>query len=252
MSKTKTHADYREAFLERYHELRGQHISGDLKRKWELFKPYFESAYKPLLPENKKAKILDVGFGEGIFLYWASEAGYTNLHGVDPCKAFTKIVDEIPHVTAEVGLAQDFLANHKNEYDVITIKAVLEHIPKDQVFPLIKQMQDSLKPGGVLIVDVPNMDWLYAQHERYLDFTHEVGFTQESLRDVLGFFFADVSIHFPKDISDGSWLQNIIVHIIRPPLRWLLKVYLYLLSSEGLSSAPIHARNLIARAVKHS
>lgn len=248
-TKEQTHSDYREAFLEQYHELRGQHLSGDLKEKWRLFKPYFETNYKPLLPTKKDVRILDVGFGEGIFLFWASEAGYTNLEGVDPCKSFVEIVGEIPHVKAYVGMAQDFLKKHQGEYDVITIKAVLEHIPKDEVFPLIKLMKDALKPGGILIVDVPNMDWLFAQHERYLDFTHEVGFTQESLRDVLGFFFPKVSIHFPKDASGGGALQTVVI-FIRPVVKWFFKLFLYLLSSDGMSSIPWHARSVIARAVK--
>lgn len=248
--KEQTHSDYREAFLERYHELRGQHLSGDLKQKWRLFKPYFEVNYRPLLPTNTDVRILDVGFGEGIFLFWASEAGYTELEGVDPCKSFVEIVGEIPHVKAVVGTGQEYLRKHPNTFDVITIKAVLEHIPKDEVFPLVKLMHDALKPGGTLIVDVPNMDWFFAQHERYLDFTHEVGFTQESLRDVLGFFFPSVSIHFPKDISDGGGLQSFIITFIRPIVRFTFKLFLYLLSSDGMSGLPWYARSVIAKAVK--
>ena len=52
---------------------------------------------------------------------------------------------------------------------------------KDRVLPLLEKISSSLKPDGMAIIDVPNMDWILGQHERYMDFTHEVGFTRESL-----------------------------------------------------------------------
>src|SRR5690242_10440859 len=39
--------------------------------------------YAPLLPRNKDARILDIGYGDGWFLLVCAKLGYRNLHGAD-------------------------------------------------------------------------------------------------------------------------------------------------------------------------
>jgi hypothetical protein len=65
-------------------------------------------------------------------------------------------------------------------------------------------MRSLTRAGGIVVIDVPNMDWLFAFHERYMDFTHEVGFTKESLLQVMREVFDDVSIDaVDNDVSVG-------------------------------------------------
>ena len=46
-------------------------------------KPHFQMLIKRHVPANKNSNILDLGCGYGALLYFLSEAGYQNLHGVD-------------------------------------------------------------------------------------------------------------------------------------------------------------------------
>ncbi len=46
------------------------------------------------------------------------------------------------------------------------------------------------------MIDVPNMDWIWASHVRYMDFTHECGFTEESLIEVLKPQFQNIQISY--------------------------------------------------------
>ena len=63
---------------------------------------------------------------------------------------------------------------------------VLEHVPKSETIRLLTAIRRSLAVGGRLLVEVPNMgDPLNGTYFRYGDFTHEVGFPEESLRYVL-------------------------------------------------------------------
>jgi hypothetical protein len=128
---------------------------------------------------------------------------------------------------------------------MILIKAVLEHIPKQEVIPLLERIKHALKPGGLVLVDVPNMDWLFAQHERYMDFTHEVGFTLESLRQVMVNIFADVRVA-PVDsiIVDDVW-----VNLKMKIGRYLLGKLLMWAEPQG-ASTPIWARSLIGVGIK--
>ena len=65
-------------------------------------------------------------------------------------------------------------------------------------------MHAALRAGGAVLIDVPNMDWLFAGHERYMDFTHELGFTQESLSQLLGGVFSEVVVRpVDNDLSHG-------------------------------------------------
>ena len=53
---------------------------------------------------------------------------------------------------------------------------------------------------GVAIIQVPNMDWILSNHERYMDFTHEIGYTRESLADIFRLYFMKVDV-YPTLIS---------------------------------------------------
>lgn len=108
-----------------------------------------------------------------------------------------------PKIEFWVGDALD-QNSYCRDYDVIISRAVLEHIKKEDVFKFIENMKMHLKDNGLLIVDVPNMDWLYAQHERYMDFTHEGGFTKESLEEVIGMFFDKYEFLYYDDISEKT------------------------------------------------
>lgn len=56
----------------------------------------------------------------------------------------------------------------------------------------LQSIHFGLKQGWGVIIDVPNMDWLFASHERYMDFTHELGFTVESLGQLGRIYFEQV------------------------------------------------------------
>jgi hypothetical protein len=63
---------------------------------------------------------------------------------------------------------------------------VLEHIPKDRIVLLMELVRSRLLPGGVLIAKTINAaNPILGAHSRYNDFTHELSWTEESLRQVL-------------------------------------------------------------------
>lgn len=91
--------------------------------------------------------LLDVGAGTGEFLKAAQKKGW-KVTGVEPNKKAQQIAfrKEVPVFTSLEEITQQF--------DVITLWHVLEHLPhleKDLAF-----LENSLKPGGFLIIAVPN------------------------------------------------------------------------------------------------
>ena len=120
------------------------------------------------------------------------------------------------------------------------MKAVLEHVPKDELLPAVEATAAALASDGRLIVEVPNMDWLLAPHERYMDLTHEVGFTPESLASLLNLCFDNVHIELSR-IASTRRAQR----LARSLVVKLLGRLLYVLG-EGASDLAFASRSLIA------
>ena len=208
----------------------GGHYDFDKEtRQMNDYLKYFKKNFIRLLPKDRSARILEVGFGNGFFLKTMMNAGYNNFLGIEPGKVqyeFTK-----KHITDKVLLIKDtfsFLSKNKNSFDAIVIIEVLEHIPKGETIKLLKLLNGALKENGVLIIKVPNMSNPLMLRSRYSDFTHEVGFTPESLFQVLHCTdFKKIRV-FPDSLAfsfKGTlvWLAQKIAGF---PLKLLGKIFL--------------------------
>jgi len=141
--------------------------------------------YGDFLPKDRDARILDAGCGAGQFLYFLKESGYTNFFGID---LSPQQVDFCRTNISEKAVPADvfeYLKDKAGSFDLISLNDVLEHIPKDKVVSLLSLARESLKTGGKLILKTPNLGNFFSVYLRYKDFTHEAGFTERSLRQVL-------------------------------------------------------------------
>jgi 2-polyprenyl-3-methyl-5-hydroxy-6-metoxy-1,4-benzoquinol methylase len=144
--------------------------------------------YDPYLPKNKDARILDFGCGMGHFLYFLNKMGYSNFIGIDISPQQVAFVRK--YITNNVILADgfDFLKEairRREHFDIIVLNDVIEHIPKVKILELLKLILNTLKPGGKVFIKTPNMGNPFNLRSRYMDFSHEVGFTEHSLYEVL-------------------------------------------------------------------
>lgn len=206
--------------------------------KVEFFRWYANHHYRPHMTHLPIAslRLLDVGCNRGYLLKVFHEWGVQHLHGIDLSPHDVEIAHQIiPNAQILLADAFEYLPQRKSAYDVIITKATLEHITKNQVIPFLQACATALKPNGLMIVDVPNMDWLGASHERYMDFTHEVGFTPQSLQQVMGQAFAEVQI-LPADNHPPHWKRR----LARAFLSWMLHK-----ADPEIASNPIWARSLI-------
>ena len=94
-----------------------------------------------------------MGCGTGEFLHLAKELGYT-VEGVElskPAVAYAKFTYDVDVV--DVSLEE---CNFENEFDVITLNHVLEHIPDQDL--VLAAIHLALKPTGILHIEVPNIE----------------------------------------------------------------------------------------------
>ncbi|RXJ78008.1 hypothetical protein CRV03_03285 [Arcobacter sp. F155] len=233
---------YKKDLFEKYHSIHGANIDSSIEAKVNYYEKYFRSFYEKYFPKDKQINILEIGCNKGFLLNVLEKRNYKNLFGIDLSHEdleYAKKINSSSTFLENID-AFEYCANNKNKFDVIIIKAVLEHIDKEKIFPLIKLMRESLTEQGVLIIDVPNMDWLFATHERYMDFTHEVGFTRESLSQVTLNFFDRVEVFTAGNIFNTK--KGKVVHFIAKKIMGLL---LRALDPEGHATA-WNDRNLIA------
>ncbi len=136
-----------------------------------------------LLPSDKKTRILDLGCGSGFLVQFLIREGYGNVLGVDISKEQVEFAkgQGLPVVQADVF---DFLKANKN-FDLIIATDVLEHLNKNEIVQFLRAIHDALRPLGSVIIRTVNASSVYGMTLLYWDFTHEVAFTDKSLRQIL-------------------------------------------------------------------
>lgn len=115
------------------------------------------SAIESFMPEGN---LLDVGAGTGIFLAEAHRSGHWQVMGLEPNEeAADYIMDQLSVPVLKTRFDQAELT--EASMDVLTMWNVLEHF--DHPIAELKRAHSILKPGGLLVCSIPNLDSLEAK-----------------------------------------------------------------------------------------
>jgi len=106
--------------------------------------------------QPEKGNLLDIGAGTGHFLDLAKKKGW-NITGIEPDDDAKKLASD-----KGITFVKDIGSLGKQDYDVITMWHVLEHVP--DLDEQIKHLRRILKPEGTLIIAVPNFRSFDAKH----------------------------------------------------------------------------------------
>lgn len=101
-----------------------------------------------------RMRVLDVGSGGGEFAYLLQRAGH-DVRGIEPNRGYAE------YASREYGLdiARGFVGDAPladAEFDLITIWHVLEHT--EDPAAVLAKLGRALRPGGTLVVEVPNVE----------------------------------------------------------------------------------------------
>jgi 2-polyprenyl-3-methyl-5-hydroxy-6-metoxy-1,4-benzoquinol methylase len=163
-------------------------------------------------------RLLDIGCGEGFFLFNASKAGYTTK-GVELSQGAAE------YARREFGLdveAKPFeeLRFPENHFDVITLWQVLEHVPYPRM--ILKEAHRILKPGGLLAMSTPDIGAVPARifgkrwwNIRRLHINQFTGKTLMTILRRIGF----------KNMSSVSYRESISLLMLFIPILKYLKLY---------------------------
>lgn len=177
------------------------------------------------LPQDRHAAILEIGPGEcELAEYLRSDEGYVHMSIADMSPEVIEVATELGIPATLVDDTGAFLREQAQCFDAVILLHVLEHIQKHDVVAFLRDIRTSLRPGGALLLEVPNMgDPLNGLFFRYSDFTHEVGFTEQSLEYVLtqaGFR----EVTFLDQVGADGRIARVLQRLARSVLHALLYV----------------------------
>lgn len=166
-----------------YFESHYRHVN--LNFDIDRFRQIVLHEHEDILRRDKR--ILDVGCGTGFLLKTLEMEGYEHLWGVEvDATQLGEAGRRLEHAKLTHEDASVFLESHREEFDIVFCYDVIEHMAKEQIVALLRLARESLAPAGVLVIKTPNADSpVCSTRLRYIDFTHEVMFNEDSIKMVL-------------------------------------------------------------------
>lgn len=215
--KSKTYFDqYLSSGFARYNEGAGKNI-----------RQHYRHNFLPFIPKDKTVKILDVGCGMGQCLEWLRAEGYTRIGGIEVSREGVDYCVKQGFEVSQVEDTEKWLKTHADNFDIILLNDVIEHLPKDSIVPILAAMNTALTDGGRIIIKTNNVSAITGARMRYWDFTHTTSFTELSLEQALRFAgFTNFSMHayrFPVNRLRRviRKIMQLIVHAVWKLIYWI-------------------------------
>lgn len=147
--------------------------------------PALKHYYARHMPADRSARILELGCGDGNFVYCLQQMGYTNVYGIDFSKEQVEKGRSMGIQNLEQADITAYLGANREKYDAIIAKDVIEHFTRDEVFEILALISANLRDGGRFIMQVPNGQGIHYTSVFYGDYTHEMAYTESSINQVI-------------------------------------------------------------------
>ena len=110
-------------------------------------------------------KVLDVGAGSGEDLLNIKDrlsSKRVSLYAVETYPPYIEVLRKNGIEVASINIERESLPFSDNSFDLIVVNQVMEHVK--EIFWIISELRRVLKPGGRLIIGVPNLASLHHGH----------------------------------------------------------------------------------------
>jgi len=169
------------------------------------------------------ARVLDVGCGRGVVLGPLADRGF-EVHGVEISAEATRGADSRAEIRIAPHLADARYEDHF--FDTVIIWHVLEHLHDPR--GVLEEIHRILRPGGKLIVAVPNLSSLQARWTGpawfHLDLPrHLYHFSLRSLETLIERtgFEVESAHHFSLRQNPFGWIQSVLNRMASLPRNGL-------------------------------
>jgi 2-polyprenyl-3-methyl-5-hydroxy-6-metoxy-1,4-benzoquinol methylase len=210
--------------------------------------PQLEALIRRHVPPERDSRILDLGCGHGTALQCLGALGYRRAEGVDGSPEQIDLAHRLGLTNVRQGDIVEVASEFRADLDVVLLIDVLEHVDKQRTLDLLDAIRGALRPGGRLVIHVPNAEGIFGMRVRYGDFTHETAYTSQSIAQVLRVCgFERIETFEDRPIVHG--VKSLVRHWLWRLLT--LRERLLLLAETGSSNA-ILSQNMIVVAHRQS
>lgn len=198
-------AEFKSVLYKNYRSTHNAHLYGEIsieriKKNFSVWRYYYEK----VLPQNKSARILEIGCGDGGFVYFLQQLGYTQVTGIDLSQEQIDTGLKLGIKNLHVEEADNYLQGNTT-YDLIIARDVVEHLTRQEAFDLLLKISGALTQGGGFVMQVPNGEGIYVSSIFYGDYTHEMAYTASSVRQLfLNTGFKNITC-FPTGPVPHTW-----------------------------------------------
>ena len=213
--------DWRQRFLARYVSTHAavSDAAGNLDRRW----PFLEKLVAGHFPEDRNARIIDLGCGHGAIVWAARRLGYRNIEGVDASPEQVAMAATLKIEGVRQGdLMATLRAAASDSYDAIVLFDLYHYFDPATQLRLADEVRRVLKPGGRFIMHLPNGEALFAGRVRYWDIMATGSFTRRSIEQLmLVCDFKEVTCYEDQPVVHGlkSALRYAAWKLVRGALR---------------------------------
>ncbi|MEY3202599.1 MAG: hypothetical protein RIR70_2149 [Pseudomonadota bacterium] len=131
---------------------------------------------RPMLGQRVAPECIDIGAGGGEFVYLANRMNI-RARGIEPNIGYSAFARDAYDVTIDTA---DIDALQKDSADIVTMFHVLEHLPDPEA--ALRRIHAALRPGGLLLIEVPNILQKDASPHNIYFGAHLFYFSLETLR----------------------------------------------------------------------
>lgn len=179
-------SQYRDRIYDAYVHARAVPLVQEGRDNLNSRRPYLRAMVRRHFPPDLGSAVLDLGCGHGTVMYFAREAGYQNIRGVDRSPEQVSQAKRLGINSVEEGDLLHTVRNTPDEaFDVVLTFDVIEHLRRDELLALVDGVRRILRPNGRWILHTPNAESPFFGRIRYGDLTHEQAFTRTSMAQLL-------------------------------------------------------------------
>jgi len=165
-----------------------------------------------IIPFIGDGKLLDVGCGNGAFLFFMKDLGW-DVYGVEPNENSVRYAhDELGLRNVKKGMLLD-QAYKEQQFDVVTLWHALEHMPNPR--EVLQEIHRILRPDGLLLIAVPNIQSYAAK--RFKDLWYALDAPRHLIHfspDTLSYFLKTTDFRL-KEIRQERRLSSLQISLKR-------------------------------------
>ncbi len=239
--------EYRKRLYEIY-ESRPRPVRPEITRETiEKLFPVWDSRFRPHLPSDRSAPVIDIGCGSGGFVHYLRRIGYLDVRGIDLNGGQVAAARALGIEGITLENVWEHLSPRTPVYGAVVARDLIEHFTREEVIDLLILVRESLVPGGVLMIQTVNLESPFSLRYRWGDLTHETGFTSYSLEAALLLAGFREAASFPAPPVPSYSLKSAIRSVLWKGIEGLWRFALMVESGQGRG---IFTANLVTAARK--